>query len=106
VRRALDLLVTGRRVDATTAAEWGIATEAVPDEAFESTVDERTATLAARPTAAVGQLKRLVHRGTHRSLEETLRAEARVQERMVRTDDFTEGIGAFFADREPEFTGR
>jgi 2-(1,2-epoxy-1,2-dihydrophenyl)acetyl-CoA isomerase len=106
VRRALDLLVTGRRIDAATAAEWGIATETVPDAEFEAIVDERTAMLAARPTAAVGELKRLVYRGTHRSLEETLRGEARAQERLVRTDDFAEGVAAFFADRDPEFTGR
>lgn len=104
-RRALDLLATGRRIDATTAAEWGIATEAVPAEEFDAVVDERVTRLAARPTRAVGELKRLVRRNSHRSVEEALRAEARAQDRLVRTDDFAEGVTAFFADREPAFEG-
>lgn len=106
VRRALALLTTGRRVDAERAVDLGIATEAVPDAEFESVVDERVAMLASRPTQAVGELKRLVQRNTHRSLEEALRAEARAQERLVRTDDFAEGVTAFFSDREPTFEGR
>jgi 2-(1,2-epoxy-1,2-dihydrophenyl)acetyl-CoA isomerase len=105
-RRALDLLATGRRIDAATAAEWGIATEAVPADEFDAVVDERVASLAARPTRAVGELKRLVRRNSHRSLEEALRAEARAQDRLVRTDDFAAGVTAFFADRDPAFEGR
>jgi len=106
VRRALDLLMTGRRVDAERAVELGIATEAIPGDAFEETVAERVATLVSRPTLALGETKRLVQRNSHRSLEEALRAEARAQERMVVTDDFSEGVQAFFQGRDPEFAGQ
>jgi len=106
VRRALDLLMTGRRVDAAEAVELGIATEAISSEEFEDAVAERVATLASRPTLALGETKRLVQRNTHRSLEEALTAEARAQERMVVSDDFAEGVSAFFEKREPEFEGR
>jgi 2-(1,2-epoxy-1,2-dihydrophenyl)acetyl-CoA isomerase len=106
VRRAMELLTTGERITADEAVECGIANEAVPDAEFDEFVDERTTELAARPTRAVGAAKRLVLRNTHRSLEEALAAEARTQDRMVETDDFSEGIQAFVEDREPEFTGR
>ncbi len=106
VRRALDLLITARRVDAEEAVDMGIATESFEAEAFEDMVAERIATIASRPTLAVGETKRLVQRATHRSMEEALRAEARAQGRIFETEDFAEGVGAFFEGREPEFEGR
>jgi len=106
VRRALGLLVTARRVPAPEAVELGIVTEAIPDDEFTGTVAERVATLADRPTRAVAHAKRLVYRNWHRSLEEGLRAEARAQERVAQTEDFSEGVMAFFEDRDPEFEGR
>ncbi|MFB6180078.1 MAG: enoyl-CoA hydratase/isomerase family protein [Halorientalis sp.] len=106
VRRALDLLMTGRRIDAERAVDLGIATEAIPAEVFTETVAERVAMLTARPTLALGETKRLVQRNSHRSLEQALRAEARAQERMILTDDFSEGVQAFFQGRDPEFQGQ
>lgn len=106
VRRAMDLLVTARRVPAPEAVEVGIATEVIPDEEFTATVAERVAMLADRPTRAVAAAKRLVYRNWHRPIEEGLHAEARAQQRVAMTDDFSEGVMAFFEDREPEFEGR
>ena len=83
----------------------GIATEAVPEEELDGLVTERVEMLLSRPTRAVGEAKRLLLRSSHRSLEETLTAEARAQDRMVETDDFSEGVMAFMEGRDPEFTG-
>lgn len=106
VRTAMELVTTGRKVDADEAVELGIATEAVPDAELDELVSERVKMLCSRPTRAVGAAKRLLLRNTHRSLEEALAAEARAQDRMVETDDFSEGVLAFMEDRDPEFTGR
>lgn len=105
-RRALELLVTGEQVTAAEAVAMDIATDAVPDEEFDAFVDDRVEMLCSRPTLAVGAAKRLVYRNGNRSLEEALYAEGRAQERMVETDDFAEGVGAFTEGREPEFEGQ
>jgi 2-(1,2-epoxy-1,2-dihydrophenyl)acetyl-CoA isomerase len=106
VRRAMELLTTAERINADEAVELGIANEAVSDAELNEFVDERAAELASRPTRAVGTAKRLLLRNSHRSLEEALAEEAHAQDRMVETEDFSEGIRAFVENREPEFTGR
>lgn len=105
-RTAMELLTTGRRVDADEAVELDIATEAVPASDLDELVNERCEMLLSRPTRAVGKAKRLLLRNTHRSLEEALTDEAQAQEQIVETDDFSEGIQAFVEGRDPEFTGR
>ncbi|WP_248906331.1 enoyl-CoA hydratase/isomerase family protein [Halocatena marina] len=106
MRTAMELLTTGRRVSAAEAVDLGIATEAIPDAELDDVVTERVEMLCSRPTRAVGEAKRLLLRNAHRSVEEALAAEARAQERIVQTEDFSEGICAFVENREPEFTGR
>jgi enoyl-CoA hydratase/carnithine racemase len=51
-------------------------------------------------------MKRMLLRGTHRSLEEVLDAEATSQTTLRETHDRKEGMAAFLEKREPEFEGR
>jgi 2-(1,2-epoxy-1,2-dihydrophenyl)acetyl-CoA isomerase len=106
VRKALELLITGKRISAEEAVEVGVANEVVPEAEFDDRIDERAETLAGRPTLAVAAAKRLVYRSHQRAMEETLREEAIAQEDMIDSQDFAEGVSAFMADREPEFEGR
>ncbi len=104
-RTAMELLTTGRRLSATEAADLDLVNSIVPDDSLASTVEDHVRTLCNRPTKAVGELKRLLVRNSHRSIEEALASETRVQKRMLQTDDFIEGVSAFLEDRQPEFTG-
>lgn len=105
VRTAMDLLTSGRTLDATEAAEIGLTTELVEGN-LDERVHERAVALANGPTRSFSAIRRLLLRGTHTSLEEQLEAEARAQEVMFNTDDAMEGISAFIEDRDPEFEGQ
>ena len=59
------------------------------------------------PLAVYGdRLNVFVRNDRHWTLEEQLAYEAQTQEAAARTEDFKEGIAAFFEKREPNFSGR
>lgn len=106
VARAREMLILGRKLSGTEAAEWGLVHRAVPADELDDTAAELVATLAAAPTAAVGLTKRLLHRSLHSGLSEALEAEANALELSSRSPDFKEGLAAFRDRRPPEFEGR
>ncbi|SEP19888.1 enoyl-CoA hydratase/isomerase family protein [Trujillonella endophytica] len=104
--RARQLLLLGRRLDADTAAEWGIVHEAVPaGEAVERGTALATE-LAAGPTVALGLTKALINSAADSTLAAQLAAEGLSLELSSRSPDFKEGLAAFVGKRPPEFTGR
>jgi 2-(1,2-epoxy-1,2-dihydrophenyl)acetyl-CoA isomerase len=105
-RRAIELLATAESVTAPEAADSGLINEAIPAGDFDAVVEDRIDQLANRPTMALGAAKRLVYRSHNRSLEETLKGEARAQETLIESEDFGEGLSAFLEGREPDFKGR
>src|SRR5207249_585289 len=57
------------------------------------------------PTRAVWQTKRLLDRAETTTFAEQLELEATTQAELTQTHDFGEGVAAFLAKREAEFTG-
>ena len=103
-RHAMEMLLTGDPIDANTALHWGLVTRIVP----LGRLDEETAALAAHlasfsaETLAIG--KRAVHENLDLPLEDAYRHASGVMCRNAATDDAQEGIAAFLAKREPEWT--
>jgi 2-(1,2-epoxy-1,2-dihydrophenyl)acetyl-CoA isomerase len=104
--RARKMLLLGEKVDAATAADWGMIDRCVPDDQLEAAASEVAARLAASATVAIGLTKLLMHAGRDASLEDHLRDEAFAMELSSRSEDFREGLAAFAAKRPPQFTGR
>ncbi len=103
--RSKKLLYLGDRIDAATAAAWGLIAEVVGDGELDKISRERAQQLAKGPTQALAATKRLLHDGTAGTLEQALHAESMAVELTLRSSDFKEGMKAFATKRPPEFTG-
>ncbi len=104
--RAAEMALLGERVPAAQALEWGLVNRVVADDEL---IDEAWALverLAAGPTVAYANAKRLLNRRIYADLEGQLEAEADAQREQGATADFIEGVVAFAEKRPPRFTGR
>ena len=103
--RAFEWMCANTRLSAAEALEWGLVSEVISADGFDSRVAELAAEWAARPTLAVGRTKQLFEHAFSASLEEQLALEAELQQASVGTADFREGVDAFLEKRPATFTG-
>jgi 2-(1,2-epoxy-1,2-dihydrophenyl)acetyl-CoA isomerase len=104
--RALGLALTGERLSAEQAADWGLIWRCVDDARL---LDEATALagkLASGPTRGLGYLKRALEAAELNGLDAQLDLERDLQSVASRTADFSEGVSAFNEKRRPAFKGR
>ena len=106
VARAKELLMLGREVSGSDAAEWGLIHRAVAPTELDAVVDELLTELAGAATVAVGLTKRAIHRALESSLATAMETEANALELSSRSPDFREGLTAFQEKRSPNFGGR
>jgi len=106
VARAKEMILRGRRVDGVLAAEWGLVSQVVDDDALDDAVEAVVQEFAHAPTVAVGLAKQLLFRGQTGDLNDALEREALTEELAVRSDDFKEGMRAFAQRRDPDYQGR
>jgi 2-(1,2-epoxy-1,2-dihydrophenyl)acetyl-CoA isomerase len=105
-QRAREMILLGRVVDGTEAAEWQMIHRAVPVAEVDAVAAELAQTLASGATVAAGLAKWLLHTGATAPLEEHLRNEAFAMELSSRSEDFREGLKAFQEKRPPAYGGR
>ncbi len=106
MRRAMELMLTNRRLSAAEALEWGLINQVVPDAGLMAAAEDTAAKLAAGGTLAFGAVKRMLHESFSGTLETQMEMEARAIAAMSHTEDGREGIDAFLNKRRPEFRGR
>ncbi|MEQ4305655.1 enoyl-CoA hydratase/isomerase family protein [Plantactinospora sp. B6F1] len=82
--RALEICVTGRRIDAAEAARLGLATVVVPPEDLDAAVGDLTAAILSGSRDAVVEIKALLAGASGRSPAEQQRAEREAQVRRIR----------------------
>jgi enoyl-CoA hydratase len=105
-RRALDLMFTGRWLDAKEALDWGLVNYVVPDAEVKDRAIEYGAKLATLSANALTVMKRLVDEGLDMSLSDSLLLEAREAAAGLAHPDVDEGLAAFLDKREPKYGPR
>ena len=103
--RALGLAMTGERLVAEKAEEWGLIWRCVEDDELATTVRDLARKLAAGPTRALAATPAIIDAAQLSSFTAQLDMERDVQSALVQTSDFEEAVAAFLAKRKPEFTG-
>jgi enoyl-CoA hydratase/carnithine racemase len=105
-KHALDLMLTGRRVSAPVAYEWGLVSRVVPAAGLDAAVAELCAELAAK-SPLVLRLGKAAWYGTEGvALAPALDALQAQLSLLTQSKDTAEGITAFLQKRPPEWTGR
>ena len=104
--RAKEMLLLGKEISGTRAAEWGMVHRAVPADGVDAAAQELAEALATGPTVALGLTKWLLHAGSGLPLDQHLANEGLALELSARSPDFREGITAMREKRPPSFEGR
>ena len=106
LRRAKEILLTGRPFTAEQAYEWGMVNRLCePGSVVQDAVETATA-IAGNAPISIRQAKRSMHYGVNMSLADGMLFEIEAYNRMVPTDDRREGIASFNEKRKPVFRGR
>lgn len=98
-KRAFDMLVTGRFIDAATAADWGLINEAVPAADLDDAVARKVADIVSKSPTAIRYGKAMFYRQRQMALADAYAYAGDVMARNMMDEDAGEGIDAFLEKR-------
>ena len=104
--KAMDMILTGRTIDAAEAERIGLVSRVVPAENLLEEANTVATTIAQMSRSASRMAKEAVNRAFESSLAEGLLYERRLFHSAFATDDQTEGMAAFTEKRTANFTHR
>lgn len=103
--RALDMLLTGRVIDAAQALAWGLVARVAPGDRLGGEVESLVGEIAAGAPLALALAKEAVAAAFDLPLAEGMRLEEDLYALLQTTHDRAEGVRAFLEHRTPRFRG-
>ena len=105
-KKALELMLTGRRVDAAEAERIGFVTRVVPVDELDAAVDELAANLASKSPLIMKWGRDSFYRIVDMAADDALAYLQPMLSVTTYTEDAAEGIAAFVEKRDPQWKGR
>jgi enoyl-CoA hydratase/carnithine racemase len=104
--KALELILTGKQIDAREAHAIGLVTEAIAADSLANRVDEVLTGLLGKGPIALRLGKEAVHKALDLTLDQGIRLEEDLYALLQTTQDRAEGVRSFLSKRKPKFIGQ
>lgn len=105
-KRAFEFIAMSQRLTAKQCLSLGLANNVVSSKELINEALQQAIQLTQQAPLTLKFSKQLLASASELTLDQSLDAEAVVQNTLLRSDDFKEGTEAFFSRREPEFKGQ
>lgn len=106
VRRAKELMLTGKLLSGTVAAEWGLINKSVPGDKLDAAVEDFIADLTDKSPFTMWITKMTLDKSLDADIQSLMVMEHLAVGVVLNSEDAREGVSAFLEKRDPVWKGR
>jgi len=103
---AMEMLLTGRKIDAQQAADFGIVNRVVCKKNLSQVVNELVEDILRCSPAATRAIKNIACDSADKNIQDAFQAQYPAEKLRLESKDLVEGVNAFLEKREPVWSGR